>query len=365
MGAILKAGFVILRYFGKQRLLNSIIFILSCSSPAAFNSENTHSDIILGIANNQFTVNGQPTFLLGVSYFDGKNYHESDFVNLAAKGFNLIRIWLDWRDSNFFDENGNWLDGAKQVLLNLVDQANSHGLVVDVTILDSNMSFGDSASKRLKAMENVTLVLKGKNNVLFDLANEHDHNGFNTVVSHNEAQSLLRVVKNIDPNRIVTISSTACHLLCGNDRDGIDENNITEEINQVGVDVLTPHFMRNESWADKTRQRVTTLMNYLLSIDKSIPIYLQEENRRSNDSGPDTADFFTAAKQAKEAGAAGWIFHTKAGYDLKESNFFENLDPHEHVVLNELADLIYDNSEDDSLIAPPTPPIGVKAAGDN
>ncbi|MFB3042499.1 MAG: hypothetical protein ACE1ZS_11965, partial [Candidatus Poribacteria bacterium] len=55
------------------------------------------SNLVLGAADDRFTINNIPAFLLGASYFDGRNYHESDLIALSAKGFNLIRVWLDWR----------------------------------------------------------------------------------------------------------------------------------------------------------------------------------------------------------------------------------------------------------------------------
>ena len=99
------------------------------------------SNLVLGISGDRFTINDAPTFLLGVSYFDGRNYRESDLITLSAKGFNLIRVWLDWREDSYLDEKGNWLSGADQDLLPLVDFANTQGLIVDIAILDKNAVF--------------------------------------------------------------------------------------------------------------------------------------------------------------------------------------------------------------------------------
>lgn len=73
-----------------------------------------------------------------------------------------------------------------------------------------------------------------------------------------------------------------------------------------------------------------------------------------SNSNPDANQFFKAAEDAHEAGAAGWIFHTGAGYRLLENNstFFDSLDPVEVTVVNELPNRIL--KETDNI--PPTSP---------
>lgn len=338
------------------KVLGLIILSFSCSNNI-IDTAFAQSNLRLEIVGEQFALNGKPTFLLGVSYFDARNFHDSDFTKLAALGFNLVRIWLDWEEDHFFDENGDWRSGADQDLIRLVEFANSQGLAVDITILDPNMSFGDKPSIRRKIVESTARLLKGKSNVLFDLANEHDHLFYNTTISHNEASLLATVVKDIDGDLIITFSSTSCHLLCGSDENALDPNNIQSEIN-AGIEVLTPHFPRSNDWGTKTAERIKTIKNYLTTINKQIPLYLQEENRRKNDSGPDANEFFTSAKQALDAGAAGWIFHTSAGFDLAEKNFFENLDSVEQSVVDELSSRIFGSKQTDTI--PPAPPKGLR-----
>ncbi len=303
------------------------------------------SNLVLGISGDRFTINDAPTFLLGVSYFDGRNYHESDLVTLSAKGFNLIRVWLDWREDSYLDEKGNWLSGADQDLLRLVDFANTQGLIVDIAILDKNAAFGNSESSRNQAVQNVANLLKNKTNVLFDLANEHDTSGFVLQLTHSDAANLSAMVKQIDPDRLVTISSTGCHIIC-TDVNNVDTGNIRAEIDEVNVDVFTPHFLRGNDWAEKMGPRLTAIKNYLQSINKSIPVYLQEESRRKDNTGPAKDEFFKAAEDAVNLGAAAWIFHTAAGFSLKDSAFFDNLDSTEQAVIDELSSRIFGSIAD-------------------
>jgi len=314
------------------------------------------SNLVLGAADDRFTINNIPAFLLGASYFDGRNYHESDLIALSAKGFNLIRVWLDWREDSYLDENGNWRSGADQDLLRLVDFAHRHGLIVDIAILDDNAAFGNSESGRNRAVQNVTNLLKNKGNVLFDLANEHDHSGFAPQLTHNDAANLSALVKQIDPDRLVTISSTGCHIIC-TDINNIDTDNIRAEIDGANVDVLTPHFLRSNDWAEKMGPRLAAIKNYLQSINKNIPVYLQEENRRKDNTGPSKGEFFKAAEDAVNLGAAAWVFHTAAGFGLKNSTFFENLDSTEEAVIDELANRIFGSITDR---VPPAPPRNIE-----
>lgn len=231
----------------------------------------------VSISGDSFTINGTPKFLLGVSYFDGRGWKESDLTNLSSEGFNLIRIWLFWRSSHYFDANADWQSDAQNDLLELVDFAGNIGIIVDVTILQATLPFLEPA-KRLKAVQNVTTLLADRDNVFFDISNEHDHSG-NSTIDHNELLDLVNVVKAIDPDRIVTVSSQGHHILAGNSFGELNQINIQEEIDS-GIDIFTPHFLRTTDWAEKTGQRVTIVKDYLKSIGENIPVYLQEENRR-------------------------------------------------------------------------------------
>jgi len=285
--------------------------------------------VTVGIAGDKFTVNGQPKFLLGVSYFDGSNYQVSDFDALAARRFNLIRIWLDWGTAgdgrSFFDASGALVQGQK--LLNLVRAARARGLVVDVTILDPGLTFGDVN----RALRETATLLKDEPNVFFDVMNEHDHPGGPR--THAEVAGFISTVRAAAPNRPVTVSSTGGHLMTA--------TNIDEEVG-AGVDLVTPHFERTSDWYDRTDERVTFVKNRLAAIGRNLPVYLQEEARRGHSGLDPTKDqFVQAAREARDAGAAAWIFHTDAGFELGTNSFFNSLDAVELDTVNSLADAIY------------------------
>lgn len=305
---------------------------------------------VLGISGDEFTINGRPTFLLGASYFNGRHWHKSDLDFLAARGFNLIRVWMDWLYESYFDSNGNL--AYERDLIDLVRYADQKGIVVDLTILDTATSFGTSFGERTNAVRTAVRALRNENNVLFDIMNEHDHDiGEDFVgvpkkaISHDELTELIRVAKAENPNAIVTVSSLQGHMVEMTDPlDSLQKSNINEEL-AAGVDLVAPHFHRDPDWGRDTSVRVSMVKNYLASVGKAVPVYVQEDHRRGWTSRtapvePVEIDFLTAATGAKRAGAAGWVFHTAAGYELESQDFVSSLDFVEQSVVAKLANQV-------------------------
>lgn len=281
-----------------------------------------------------FRFDGAPTFLLGVSYFDGRDWQPADLDGLAQRGWNLVRVWLDWSDDGFFAPDGALSPEGSQALLELVAAARERDMVVDVTILDPELLvFPADTDHRVVAVQSVTTALLDANNVLFDVMNEHDHPS--GPIAHDEGGTIVAAVKAIDPDRIVTISSTGGHLVA--DDGTVQTAMVDEELDVVGVEVVTPHLPRTPDWASVTGLRVMNLRAHLQQRGAIVPIYLQEEARRGHSGlDPSAEEFTLAARQARDAGAAGWIFHTDAGFELGPEGFFALLDEVEAVVVDTL-----------------------------
>jgi hypothetical protein len=285
-----------------------------------------------------FRFDGAPIFLLGISYFDGRDWQAADLDGLSQRGWNLVRVWLDWSDDGYFGPDGALSPEGNQALLELVAAARARDMVVDVTILDPELLvFPADTDHRVIAVQSVTTALTGANNVLFDVMNEHDHPS--GPIEHPEGGTIAAAVKAIDPDRIVTISSTGGHLV--GDDGTVQVAMVDEEIDVVGVEVVTPHLPRTPDWASVTGLRVGNLRAHLQERGAIMPIYLQEEARRGH-SGLDPAaeEFVTAAQQARDAGAAGWNFHTDAGFELGPAGFFAALDEVEVVVVDTLPGML-------------------------
>ncbi len=280
--------------------------------------------ITLRISDDKFTINGSKTFLLGVSYFDALSWKTSDLDELARRGYNLIRIWLDWaiwndRSRSFFNSDGNLIH--EQTLLNLVRAAAARGLVVDVTILNDTKESG--AGNPENAVRNAVRALRDEPNVFFDLVNEHGWRGW--ALDSSRMRSLVNIARQEDSNAIITLSTC-----CGHYDNGVDVDL------DIGVDLLAPHLNRTSDWFEQTDERVVELKS-----ETGRPIYLQEEQRRGwRGANPTKGHFLQALREALNAGAAGWVFHTDAGFDLSSSTFFDNLDPVERETVDDLPEIV-------------------------
>lgn len=312
------------------------------ASPTSTDGDDTSADDAtttggdgsgLAIDGDRFTFDGAPTFLLGVSYFDARDWSTSDLDGLAQRGWNLVRIWLDWSDDGFFGPDATLSPEGATALGELVAAARERDMIVDVTILDPEFLPGPDLEHRSAAVASVATTLLDANNVLFDVMNEHDHPG--GPIDHAEAAAIVAAVRAVDPDRIVTISSTGGHLVA--DDATVQTGAVDEELDVVGVDVVTPHLPRTADWSAATGPRVAALRAHLRSRGLVRPIYLQEEARRGHSGlDPSAQEFVGAAQAAVAAGAAGWIFHTDAGFELGTPDFFGALDEVEVVVVDTL-----------------------------
>ncbi|AFZ29875.1 hypothetical protein Glo7428_1306 [Gloeocapsa sp. PCC 7428] len=285
----------------------------------------------VGIAGDKFTINGQPTFLLGVSYFDAAHWRVSDLDRLAELNFNLIRIFLDWQNRGFFDNEGNLTKSEE--LLALVRAANDRGIVVDVTIT------GYSEVPRDKAVQAAVRTLRNEPNAIFDLQNEYNL-GREAALSPSEIRQLYFIAKAENARAIIFASNYAAWMR-GNT---LNPGRLTQEV-KTGVDLVAPHFTRNPRWYSDTGTRVAQTKEHLRSMNRNIPVYVQEEHRNGWRGGEFTKEqFLQAAQEAKAHGAAGWVFHTDAGFSLIDQEFFAELDATERQVIQKLGAAVFSDA---------------------
>ena len=312
------------------------------SSAQALASAQALSIRSFGVSGDRFTINGTPTFLIGVSYFDATGWKTSDLDGFASRGINLIRIWLeDWSPggNRFLDPDGNIIDASS--LVNLVRAAAARGIVVDATILDWESA--PVSGNPQAAVGNAVDLLKNEPNVLFDLANEHNY-GSGVYASHGLMRSLADIARSRNPGVILTVSECCGHYSQdASNPNALDVGNVDGELNVVGVDLLAPHFWRDPLWYARTGARVSALKATAASLGRNVPVYLQEDARRRHTGlNPSRGEFFQAVTEAYQAGAAGWVFHTDAGFDLQGTRtFFGNLDSEELAVVDGLASAVF------------------------
>ena len=109
---------------------------------------------VLGISETQFTVNGAPTFLLGISYYGGlgapQRFVEQDLDDLQRYGFNWLRVWATWgafqEDVSAVDSHGDAREPYFAALRWLIAQCDRRGMVVDITLTRGRASAAGSSA---------------------------------------------------------------------------------------------------------------------------------------------------------------------------------------------------------------------------
>lgn len=303
---------------------------------------------VLGVRDTQFVIDGQPRFLLGVSLFDALGQtppRDTDLDQIAAWGITIVRVWSHW-SRPIYGPDGFLTSDGRARLLALAERLAARGLVLELVLLRPGQLPGqpytafDAPAGRVRAVREMTAALRPYRLVLFDLYNEHEHR--DGPISHADCRALRDAVKAIDPDRLVTVSSGESHVMTWTgDLDEDGRRAIAEEAgtdpSAVHVDLLAVHLPRTADWAAATGSRIRTIRQALDRIGRRIPIYLNEENRaRAGDRFIPVEQYLEAARLAHQAGAAGWVFHTAAGFDLAARSFLDALTAEERQALSRL-----------------------------
>ena len=269
---------------------------------------------------------------------------DRDLDALAGWGVNTVRVWAHWHTAIYQPDGTLSADGRAR-LLALAGRLQARGLTFELVILRPGQLPGQpfalfaSEAARTKAVEAVTSAMRPFRNVLFDLCNEHDHP--DGPISHAAARILRDRVKALDPQRILTISSTEYHLVsAAGTLDANGARNLQEEAGSgpasVRVDIVAPHLPRTDTWATATGDRVGAIRVALDRIGARLPIYLNEERRANEGSRLEPDTYARARTGAATAGAAGWLFHTAAGFELAKKSFLDALTAEERAGLQGL-----------------------------
>jgi hypothetical protein len=296
------------------------------------------------VTSQQILVDGRATFLSGVSLFDALGPtppRDADLDALAGWRINTVRVWAHWHDA-IYQRDGTLTDAGRQRLLALAERLQARGMVLELVLLRPGQLPGQpfalfaSEAARASAVDAITTALRPYRNIVFDLYNEHDHP--DGPISHPAARVLRDRVKAIDAARAVTISSTEFHLV--SKAGVVNEEALRGEAGSgdgsVAVDIVAPHFPRTDDWAAATGDRVRAVRAALTRAGLQQPIYLNEERRAETDARIAADAYARARAAARQAGAAGWVFHTAAGFDLRRTPFLAALMPEERAGLSGL-----------------------------
>lgn len=301
--------------------------------------------VALGIDGGRFTIDGEPRFLLGASYYAGLGASDehlaADLDALRERGFNWIRLWVTW--SGFVDVSAVDRTGAAREpylgrLTNLLEACRQRGMIVDVTF-SRGQDLPDQAS-HLRAVRVIAEAIRPYRNAYIDLANERDVRDAR-YVSYEELGELAAAVRAIDPERLITASGVP------------EEDNIERYLRVATLDFVCPHLGRSADSPARTESWTGELLGWMTALGQVVPVHYQEPFRRGYSGGwePTVEDFLTDLRGAIRGGAAGWCFHNgsvrnaggdhdgrpRRSFDLTEQSLFAQLDEVELALVDRAA----------------------------
>ena len=307
----------------------------------------------LGIDDCRFTLDGKPTFMLGLSYYGALGASEDairrDLDDAQRHGFNWLRVWVTWesfdRDISAVSSEGEPRQPYFDKLKWLVAECDRRGLILDLTLTRGNSTADAPVAGRLptftahqRAVETLITALKPWRNWYLDLANEHDIRDARHVPIE-ELKTLRSLVRRLDPSRLVTAS------FGGHD---LDEADLRSALIVGEFDFLTPHRPRHADSPGQTKMVTCRTLELMKRIGRVAPVLYQEPFRRGYTAWkPKAEDFVTDLQGAISGGAAGWCFHNgsqndtpdkrpRRSFDLSERRLFDQWDAEEKLFLERL-----------------------------
>jgi hypothetical protein len=302
-----------------------------------------------------FAIEGEPTFLLGASYYGGleasEEFLQRDLAELRERGFNWIRVWATWaafgNNVSAVSADGRPREPYLSRLQDLCARAAAVGMAVDVTFSRGDGVVGESLDStceaHMRAVTTVTEALGDHRNVYFDLGNERNIDDPRHV-EWAELRGLRERVKELDPERLVTASHAG----------DIPPPLVRQYLEVAGVDFLAPHRPRRPGTAGETHARTREYLELTAQLRRPVPVHYQEPFRRGWEWEGDLDDYLTDLRGAVEGGAAGWCFHNghdrsaedgrpRRSFDLREAEgrLFEQLDEVERAVVERAAEVAF------------------------
>ena len=121
--------------------LGLFLMAIACAGRLSRAESQANPTTVLGLQQSRFTVNEQPTFLLGISYYGAlgapDDFIRRDLDDLQRYGFNWLRVWATWRafdnDVSAVDARGEPRAPYIEKLKWLVAACDRRGMVVDVS----------------------------------------------------------------------------------------------------------------------------------------------------------------------------------------------------------------------------------------
>ncbi len=320
--------------------MRRVIFLLALLATSAVATAGTE----LGVKDTTFTINGKPTFLLGISFYGAlgasKDFILKDLNDMQKYGFNWFRVWATWgafdNEVSAVDRQGNPREPYLTKLKWLIEECDRRGIIVDVTLSRGNGITGPVRLQSTEALrcaaKTIVTALKPYRNWYLDMGNERNIRD-KRFVSTEELAELRKSIKGLDPDRLVTASFV---------RD-IEKNELKTILLDARVDFLANHRPRHAKSAGQTGVQTKKYFEMMKELGRTVPVHYQEPFRRGFTPErwqPNTEDFLADLKGALESGAAGWCLHNgdqkdkpqskpRRSFDMREARLFDQLDEQE------------------------------------
>lgn len=300
------------------------------------------------ISKGLFVVRGQPSFLLGISYFDAlsapQEILEADLAFLRVRRFNTVRIWASWYDEfqprtiSVIRKNGTLNPDGVERLIRVLNATKAKNILV-ILVFSRDALPGITFNNYRLGIRRVASLLKPYRFLLFDVQNETNHCGVTDVncaghLTLAQVSAIRTAIKETDPQRLVTASRNQDGFIPGKD----DYVTFRTSGNVDFIATHRPSRTKDGSWANLTDDEARFIR---AQVGPKIPILFDEPNRCGNNmecvSASESNYFVNAARNAKQSGAAGWIFHTKAGFHLSRRPLSTQLIPIEKSAIDKIA----------------------------
>ena len=261
--------------------------------------------VTLGISKDgkYFTVDKEPKFLCGISYYAGTSVEDPNHVikdldDMVKDGLNWIRVWAIWNSVSAVTPDGTIREPYMSRLKTLIEESNKRGIIVDVTLTRGNKASPSNLTQHIACAKTIATELKPYRNIYIDIANERDI-GDARHVPYSEMGAIIDAIKAIDPDRICTASGVPG-----------SQANLDEYLSIGHCDFIAPHLCRDKECPAKTFVTVTEFISWMDKLKHRVPINLQEPFRRDySEYQPMQEDYYRDAGGGKIAGAAGWCLH--------------------------------------------------------
>jgi hypothetical protein len=281
---------------------------------------------VLTVQGDRFAVNGQPRFLVFVSFFDALRMSRTawqqdlDWLKDKVDGVRIFGNWHHWCDARkppvedgVIQANGTLNVAQAADLVNFIKDAADRGLLVDLSFDHKLNDASEIPFPQYKqGLARVTDLIRPYRNVLIDVENEVT---FGPKLSDVQVAELVAAVHNGvggisgDPKRLASAST-----------ESVSPPHITPAQAAAKSHDFIAYHTRGEGWPDDTN--VGNVLTAIRSVTPK-PIYLQEPTSFSDspcppskETHPVPAHAAAAVTGAKRKGAAAWTFHNRNGFDL-------------------------------------------------